>query len=215
METKLTEQQSLEVISEMINRAQKNVQKGAGTLMIFWGYMVAITALLNIVVAYILWYSSLPVNYSFHAWWIMLPAWGLAFILRRKKDRSAIVKTHIDYVISSVWQAFGISCVIFLCIIFSVSYSLQVYHLFYLINPVIILLIGVGEFITARTCRFRPFLHGAIAMWIGSVACALAIILFKDGNRVIVQFIILAVCMIIGFVVPGYKLNKLAGNNHV
>ncbi|MDR2058348.1 MAG: hypothetical protein LBP83_08755 [Dysgonamonadaceae bacterium] len=216
METKFTEQQSLKVISEMINRARNNVQKGAGIFMIFWGWMVAIAALLNVVLIYILWRISVSPSYSFHIWWIMLPAWIVSFILKRKIDRSAIVKTHIDNVISSVWMAFGISNVIFLIIIFGLSYSLQVYdYFFYMINPIIILLTGIGEFVTAKVCRFRPFLYGAIAMWTGSLACALAVMLFKNGNGVLVQFIILAVCMIIGFVVPGYKLNKLAENNHV
>jgi hypothetical protein len=216
MDTKFTEQESLAVISEMIDRARNNVQKGAGTFMIFWGATVAATALLNVALAYILWGMSVSANYSFHIWWLMLPAWAVSFMLERKTDRTAIVKTHIDKVISSVWKAFGISNAIFLLIVFGLSYSLQEYnHFFCLIHPIIILLTGIGEFITAKVCRFRPFLYGAIAMWAGSLACALAIILFKKGDGVIVQFFILAACMTIGFIIPGYKLNKLAKENHV
>ncbi|MDR1197495.1 MAG: hypothetical protein LBK94_00580 [Prevotellaceae bacterium] len=215
METKFTEQESLAVISEMIDRARNNIQKGAGTFMIYWGCMVALAALLNIALVFILHGMSLPLNYSFNIWWIMLPAWIGSFMLHRKKDRTAIVKSHIDNIISSVWRAFGISNVIFLLIIFGLSYSLKEYnHFFQLINPIIMLITAVGEYITAKLCRFRPFLNGAIAMWTGSLACALAIILFR-GNGVLVQFLILAICMIIGFVIPGYKLNKLAKNTHV
>jgi hypothetical protein len=214
METKLTEQQSLDVISEMINRARNNVQKGAGTFMIFWGWTVAIIALLNIALLYILSVKQVSLNYSFHAWWLIAPAWIVSFILEHKKDKSALVKTQIDYFISSVWYAFGISNVIFLSIIFSLAYSLQEYKYFFLINPVIILLAGIGEFVTARICRFRPFLYGAIAFWIGSLACALSVILF-NGDRVLSQFVILAICMITGFVIPGYQLNKLAKKDHV
>jgi hypothetical protein len=54
------------------------------------------------------------------------------------------------------------------------------YDVFYLINPMIILTIGTGEFITAKACQFRPFLHGAIAMWTGSLACTLAVILLLN-----------------------------------
>ncbi|MDR0754458.1 MAG: hypothetical protein LBF04_03625 [Prevotellaceae bacterium] len=210
MDTKFTEQESLAVISEMIRRTRNNVQKGAGTFMILWGYMVAVTALLNIVLIFILRNMSISASYSFNVWWLMLPAWIISFALKRKIDRSAIVKTHIDNIISSVWKAFGISSVIFLLIIFGLSYSLQEHtHFFYLINPILILITGIGEFITAKVCRFRPFLHGAVAMWTGSLACALTVVLF-GGNGVLVQFVILAVCMIAGFVIPGYKLNKLA-----
>ncbi|MDR2652432.1 MAG: hypothetical protein LBC68_08995 [Prevotellaceae bacterium] len=216
METKFTEQESLTIIGEMINRARNNVQKGAGTFMIFWGTMVAIAALLNIALIYILYWMSISQNYSFHIWWIMLPAWAVSFTLQRKRDKSAIVKSHFDNIISSVWKAFGISNIIFLLIIFGLSYSLEEYkHFFCLIHPIILLMTGIGEFVTAKVCRFRPFLHGAVANWSGSAACALAVILVKNGNGVLVQFVILAICMIIGFVIPGYKLNKLAKENHV
>jgi hypothetical protein len=214
MDTKFTEQESLSVISEMIDRAKKNIRKSSGTFMIFWGCMVAITALLNIVLIYVLRQMSIPANYSFHIWWIMAPAWIVSFRLERRVNKSAIVKSHIDSIISSVWKAFGISNVIFLLIIFSLAYSLEMYNVFYLINPVLILIMGIGEFITAKVCRFRPFLHGAVAMWTGSLACTLAVVLLsKDG--VLVQFGILAICMVIGFVIPGYKLNKLAKETHV
>jgi hypothetical protein len=210
MEPKFTEQESLAVISEMISRARNNVQKGAGTFMIYWGTMVAVAALLNIALAFILRGMSLPVNYSFNIWWIMLPAWIGSFILKQKRGRTAIVKSHIDHIISSVWTAFGISNIIFLSMIFTLSYSMHEYrHFFQLINPIILLMTGIGGYITARACRFRPFLHGAIAMWAGSAACALAVIITANGS-VLVQFVILAICMIIGFVIPGYKLNKLA-----
>jgi hypothetical protein len=215
METKFTEQQSLQLITEMINKARNNVQKSSGTFMIFWGCMVAVAALLNIALVYILRHLSLPVNLSFHIWWMMLPAWMVSFILQRKRDHAAIVKSHIDNIISSVWKAFGISMAIFLLIIFGLAYSLQEYsHFFYLINPIIILITGIGEFITAKACRFRPFLHGAIAMWTGSLACTLAVI-WLSGNGVLVQFLILAICMVIGFIIPGYKLNKTAKAHHV
>ncbi|MDR1554069.1 MAG: hypothetical protein LBS69_11530 [Prevotellaceae bacterium] len=216
METKFTEQESLAVIGEMINRARNNVQKGAGTFMIFWGTMVAVAALLNIALVYILHWLSISPKYSFNIWWMMLPAWIVSFIIERKRDKSAIVKSHFDNIISSLWRAFGISNVIFLLIIFGLSYSLQEHnHFFYMINPILLLMAGIGEFVTAKVCRFRPFLHGAIAMWAGSFSCALVVMLFKNGNGVLVQFLILAACMIIGFVVPGYKLNKLAKESHV
>jgi hypothetical protein len=216
MDTKFTEQESMELITEMIHRAQNNVQKGAGVFMIFWGYMVAAAALANVALAFILQSMSISTHYSFNVWWIMAPAWIVSFMLERRVNRSAIVKTHIDKVISSVWKAFGISNLIFLLMIFGLSYSLSEYrYFFYLINPVIILLTGLGEYITAKVCRFRPFLHGAIALWTGALACAVMIMLFRNGNGVLVQFIILAACMIVGFVIPGYKLNRLATKSHV
>jgi hypothetical protein len=215
MKQKFTEQESLAVISEMIDRARNNIQKGAGTFMIYWGSMVALAALLNIALVFVLYRLSLSPNYSFHIWWIMLPAWAGSFALRRKKERSELVKSHIDATISSVWTAFGISMVVFLFLIFGLAYGLEEYnHFFYLINPIILLITAIGEYITAKLCRFRPFLLGAIAMWIGSLLSALSVVVLR-GDGVLVQFLILAVCMAIGFIIPGYQLNQSATNAHV
>ncbi|MDR0421298.1 MAG: hypothetical protein LBH30_07630 [Prevotellaceae bacterium] len=216
MEKKFTEQESLAIISEMIDRARNNVQKGSGTFMIYWGITVATVALLNIALIYILSSMSISPNWAFHIWWIMLPAWIVSFTLRQKRDRSALVKSHIDNIVASLWLAFAISCAIFLFMIFGLVYSLQEFnHFFYLINPIILLITGLGEFVTAKVCRFQPFLHGAIAMWAGSFACTLVVMLFKTGNGVLVQLLILAICMLVAFVIPGYKLNKSVKSNHV
>jgi hypothetical protein len=70
---------------------------------------------------------------------------------------------------------------------------------------------GISQYVTAKACRFNPFLYAAFASWIGAVACVFSIILFTEG--VVVQMAILAVCMIVGYVIPGSKLNKLAKKN--
>jgi hypothetical protein len=208
METKLTEQQSLEVIAEMITRARNNIQKGSGNYLIFWGYLVAFTALANIALVYILQYMSIETYFSFYVWLLMIPGVIASQLIDRKMDKTSLVKTHIDHIISAQWNGFMLAVALFVGIIFVFALSMHVYHYFYLINPVIMLFVGVSEFATAKACRYKPFLYGAIAMWTGAVACTLALLLFTEG--VAVQMVILAACMIIGFVIPGYKLNKLA-----
>jgi hypothetical protein len=206
MDTHLTEQQSLDVITEMINRAQNNIEKGSGNYMIFWGLLVAFTALSNIVLASVL---ENP-NQSFMIWWLMVPGGIISFLMERKHKREAIVKTHIDYIINAVWKGFMLSAIIFILLVYAVSYSWKTYDYFRMINPVILLLIGVAEFVTAKACRYKPFLYGAISVWTGTLACMFVMILAPDNWLVAAQFVILAVCMIIGFVIPGFQLNKKA-----
>jgi hypothetical protein len=211
METKFTEQQSLEVITEMITRARNNVQKGSGDTMIFWGILVASTALLNIALAFLLIYYSKASNLSFWIWTIMIPGLIISKWMQRNIDKKSIVKTHIDHIISATWNGFMFAAYLFIFIIFVLSFSTHVYYYFYLINPVLLLLMGVSQYITAKACRFKPFLYSAIASWAGAVACVFSIILFTNG--VLVQMLILTVCMIVGYVVPGYQLNKIAKKN--
>ncbi len=205
METKFTEQQSLNLISEMIAQARNNLQKHSGTAMIFNGYMVAFTALLNVVLIFIL---PNP-NQSFLVWFLMIPGFFVDRIIDKKIDRQSLVKTHIDKIITTTWRGFGMAVVLFLGIIFGYGYFMQNPKMFVLITPVIMLMAGAAEFITAKACRFKPFSYGAYILWGGAVCC-LASYVFVHSWSGITHFIILAICMILGFVIPGYKLNKLA-----
>ena len=85
------------------------------------------------------------------------------------------------------------------------------FYYFAAITPIIMLMTGMAEFAMAKACRYKPFIWGAAGFWIGAVLCVLfTYILVRNGS---IQFLILAACMILGFVVPGHKLNKLAKNN--
>ncbi len=205
METKFTEQQSLTLISEMITQARNNFQKNSGTAMIFNGCLVAFTALLNIALIYLL---PNP-NQSFLVWFLMIPGWFIDRMIDRKVDKEALVKTHIDKIISASWRGFGVAVVLFLILIFGYGHFMQNPRIFILITPIIMLMAGIAEFVTAKACRFKPFLYGAYTMWIGSLGCLLSYALWHSFSGII-HFLILALCMILGFVIPGYKLNKLA-----
>ncbi|GHU88818.1 hypothetical protein FACS1894174_04770 [Bacteroidia bacterium] len=205
METKLTEQQSFELISEMITQARNNLQKNSGTAMIYNGLLVAFVALANVALVFIL---SNPVQ-SYWIWLLMIPGAFIDRMIDKKIDKENLVKTHIDKIVSATWRGFGYSVILFLIIIFGYGYSMQNPRIFILITPMIMLMTGFAEYITAKACRFKPFLYGAFIMWTGTLSC-LGTYLFLNYWAGIAHFFILAICMILAFVIPGYKLNKLA-----
>ncbi|MDR2927710.1 MAG: hypothetical protein LBV41_05875 [Cytophagaceae bacterium] len=205
MNSKLNEQQSLLLISEMIEQARNNFQKGAGNAFILNGCAVAFIALLNVALVFIM---SNP-NQSYWVWWLMAPVWFIDRLLDKKIDRAAQVKTHIDKIIGMAWRAFSIATVIFLIIIFGYAAAGNNWRICILITPMMMLMAGTVEFITAKACRFKPILAGAYILWSGALCC-LATYTFWYKWSGITHFFILAVCMILGFAVPGYKLNKMA-----
>lgn len=207
METRLTEQQSLVIISEMIERARNNIQKGSGTSMIFWGCTIAFIALLNLVLLF-----TLPnPRLSFWVWTLSALGFVVEYFRQKRIDRSAIVKTYVDRIAGSVWNAFAISTVILIVILFTLGIATRMYQFYWLFNPLILLLSGFAHFVVAKITRFKPFLFGAIGMWIGSLLCIG--VLFISREAVSIQFAILAISMLLGFVVPGVLLNKRAKND--
>lgn len=205
MKEKLTEQNSLELIEEMIMQTRGNIQKGAANVMLFSGYSVAIIALLNIILIYVL---DKP-YYSFWIWLLMIPVSMINCMIRNKREKIVVVKTHIDKIVSQIWFAFLISTVIFLVAIFSFVFVFNVWKLTILITPTILIMLGLAQYATAVATRFIPFMRGAYVFWVGAVLCPVSYFLINID----IQFIVLAICMLVGFVIPGYILNRKAEEN--
>ncbi|MDR2586426.1 MAG: hypothetical protein LBC84_09485 [Prevotellaceae bacterium] len=203
METNLNHEQSLTLINEMISRARNNVQKERRYPLLFWGYTIATVAILNYVLLYVL----CNPNLSFWVWCLMLPAWGLSYFIDRKIHRTALVKTHIDRIGDGVWKGYGIGVGVFLFTIFAAAFRLQSPVLFSLVTPVILIMVGICEYASACIYRFTPWYRVAALLGAGAIACAFV--------PVQVHFLILALCMILGFVVPGHLLNRQTKKNHV
>jgi hypothetical protein len=210
METRLTEQESMEIITKMIHRARNNVRKGNANSMILNGYAAAIIAIANFVLLQLL--PDECRNYSFYIWCLMIPLPIANYYIRRKVDKTSIVKTEIDGILSSAWNGFTVSIVILLIILYAIAILFNAWQALSAITPTIMAIVAIPEFVTARACRFKPFLWGAIIFWTGALLCVITVFLWRQGDW---QFIIFAASMISGFIIPGHKLNKSADKTHV
>ena len=206
MENKFNEQDSMRLINEMIAQVNSNIQKGAADSMIWAGYSVAAVSILNIVLMHVL---ANP-NMSFWVWSLMLPFFIISKVMGGKKDKRAIVKTHIDRIIGKTWEAFAYCVVILLIVIFGLTYTFKIHHFTMLITPTILTFMGLAQYVTATASKFKPFYWGVVAFWAGAVLCMAVIIFLRNAD---LQFIILAISVIIGFVVPGTILNRKAKEN--
>ncbi|MDR2683444.1 MAG: hypothetical protein LBB64_06215 [Dysgonamonadaceae bacterium] len=207
METKFTEQESLTLISEMIAQARQNLRKGSGNAMIFNGLLVSFLALANVALAF-----TLPhPNQSFWVWCLTIPGVFVSKRIANRTMQQSLVKTHIDAIIGYVWLGFSCAIYTLLAVIFILGFGRKMWEVFHLINPCIMLITGLAEFITAKVCRYKPYFFGAYIMWTGALLCTL--VYWVTNEPIIAQFFILAVCMITGFVIPGYRLNKKAEEN--
>lgn len=207
MEKPFSEQDSIKLINEMITQARDNIQIGSATTMIFSGYCVSAIALLDIILLQVL---DNP-NMANWVWTLTLPMGIISLLINRRKDKSAIVRTPIDRVIRKVWQGFSISVVVCLSFIFMSVYIFKSWIPCAFITPVLLLLVGLAQFITGHSTRFKPFIYGAYAFWLGALLTNL--LSYKVFQNEGVQFAILIICMLIGFIVPGHTLNRKAKEN--
>lgn len=203
MESKFNEQDSLKLINEMIVQAKNNIRKGAADSMIFCGYTVAIVAVINFVLLNVL---DKPYQ-SYWIWLLMIPMTFINFFIDKKKEKDSMVRTHIDKIVWSIWRAFVISVVLLLGTVFGLVYIANSWALVLIFTPLFLILMGLSQFVTATACRFKPYYYGAYVFWGGVVVCVSSFAIFPRAD---VQFIILALCMIFGFCVPGHIINRKA-----
>jgi len=203
MDTNFNHEQSLSLINEMISRAQNNVKQGGAYSLIYWGYVTAVIAIINSVLMNTL---NNP-SQSFWVWGLMLPAGVVSYFIARFVDRKSLVKTHIDKIGGMVWLGFFFSFVIFTIVIHTLHFNFNLYQLFMLNTPALIIMVGMGQFVTACVYRHKLWYTIAAMTWAGAVACAFL--------NVDMQFIVFAACMILGFAIPGHILNYQAKKGHV
>lgn len=210
MGKEFTEQDSLRVINEMINQARNNFRKGAGSYSIFWGYFIAGIAIMNLILLHIFTNNDINTNYAGYTWWITFPTGIIYFFYAKNKAKQSIVATHIDRIIAAIWIAFAISCFVFIIVLSLCTSNYETRYMGLIITPTILLLLGMGQFISATALKFKFYFYAAGIFWLGSILC---IILSAWTGKGEIHYIVLAICMILGFCIPGHMLNKKAKGN--
>lgn len=206
MEKKWNEEESLRLISEMIAQAKNNLRQEDAFSYLLIGYGLVITSVLDAILLHLL----NPSYLAHWSWALMAPVIFYSFYKGRKDDRQAAVRTHIDAIIGGVWRAFMWAMGIMFLLLSGFSLVLNDWNLMQLITPAILTLTGFAQFITAVACRYKPFYWGAAVFWIGALACLFYFYLTDEDSG---QYLIFALCVVGGFILPGHQLNRKAKQN--
>lgn len=184
-EINMTETESLQLITSMINKA-KNRFSETGLLYLLWGWLILICCVVQFVSihyfnyprAYYIWYST----------WLLLI---YQFFYLRKRKRNRKVKVYTSEIIGFVW------------LVFIITYALLVFILIYIkaftgINPSILVTYGMPTFLSGIILKFKPLIIGGICCWLLAIASP-----FADYDY---QFLLMAFAVIAAWIIPGYLL---------
>lgn len=206
-EKQLTEKESLDLITQMINKA-KDACHDTGIAAIMWGALIAVCSLVRL--------SELHFNYRlpFDIYLLTIVAVipQVYFSIREKKMRK--VRTYDEGFMDSLWLAFGI-CIGLMIFITSVMYrswgpvageyreltgNAAAFRLYEYNAPLFLLLYGMPTFVTGLSMKFRPMLVGGILCW---VCCIITVFV-----TIKIDLILLAVSSIFAWFVPGIIMEK-------
>ena len=106
-ERKITEVESIEIITSMISRTKDRLVKGSGNILLMWGYLiVAVTALIWVLLVTT---KNPAVNWL---WFLIRVVGGIATPVMAKKERVASgSKSYTDKLTSQIWSVVGFSAI--------------------------------------------------------------------------------------------------------
>ncbi len=187
METKenLNSDDSMRIINEMIATAKNSVSDNSFHYLL-WGWLVLIASGLD-------YFLSTMYHTPNHwlPWPVMMGAGGiLAFIYSIVKKRNKTVKTYFETFLGHTWISVVVA--LFLTAFIGARFGAQAAY------PVIMILYGMGLFVSGMTFRFHPLVIGSIVCW----ACAVAACYISHEN----QLILLGISVLGGYIIPGYIL---------
>ncbi len=181
---KLSPQQSLDLISEMINQAKGNVRDNSFYFLL-WGWAIALAHLAVFILA------NVKYQYPYIVWFVIVPlTWVITLARVYRQSKQARVVTHLDKIYSSLWIGYGIFAA---CISFAFGRYIN-----YQIDAVLLMAGGICMLTTGFIIRFNPIMLGSLALFIGGCTC-----FFLDP---ITQNFVGAVTIALGYLMPGYLL---------
>ena len=184
-EKKLSENESLKLITEMISKAKSSYHSN-GTGAIMWGIVIFFCSLFDF------FKMQFQFDIGFDIWWLMFLALVPQFIMLFKNKRKKNFVSYEETTLSYVWLAFGASI---LMLMFFNHYYRPSHS-----ESLFLMLFGLPTFITGGMFRFKPMIAGGIICWI------LFGISLYTGLKI--NMLLMAVAALSAWLIPGIILRK-------
>ena len=196
MEENFSQQESLRLISQMINTAKKE-QKDNGMGWIVWGWVLFITSILTVFNIRYNWFS---VAFFWNAFGGIILLYMLYDTIRCRLRKTAMVRTYTQDLFSKLNAGFFISLMF---IIFSMNLEMGGNTV---VNPLkgfalLINLYGFWILIYGTALNFRPSVIAAFIVWGIGFICMLV----KTFEAVMLLH---AAAVLVGYIIPGHIANN-------
>ncbi len=206
-EKKLSEKESLALITTMINKAKESYHStGIGSIM--WGVVIAICSMVKL--AEIHFQFRLPFDIYLLTFVAVIPQ--IFITIREKKKRK--VKSYDDVYMDYLWLGFGITIFLMIHLMQGVFNAWEPlaneynklsgqpvrYRFHEFISPLFLILYGMPTFVTGAACKFKPMLWGGLICWVSSIVTVY--------TSVKIDLILTAVSAIASWLIPGILMEK-------
>lgn len=188
----LTGEESLKIITNMINKTKVNIRQSSFHLL-FWGWLLFFCSLSE----YLLLKFTDLAN-PWYVWYLVIPGAFVSMIYGFIKGRKERVYTYATSLYIWTWIAFMAAAVVLFTIIWG---------RWELFASLILMLSAVPTFISGMIIKFRPLLIGAFTFWIFALVAR-----FSGPD---IAPLAVPAAMLTGYLIPGYLLRKKNGHESV
>jgi hypothetical protein len=188
----MTGEESLKIITEMINRTKATICQGSFYLL-FWGWLVFICSFSEYLISKFSDYAS-----PWNVWLLVIPGIIVSMVYGFLKGRKAKVHSYTAAIYMWTWLGFLASAVILYAV---------VWGRWDMLSPLILTLVAVPTFISGIILRFRPLIIGAVSFWIFALVSRFA------GPEI--APLAVPVAMLTGYLIPGYLLKRKENHDTV
>jgi hypothetical protein len=184
---KLSEKESLEIISEMILNTQKRIVKKAGIPFLVFGYLTVLTTIA-------VWVGLEQTgSYFCHYFWFIIPIAGYPVMRIFSKKYPKEVYTYVDRVVAYIW------CI---CGIVGIGASVIAFFIRIPILFIILLVMSMGTALTGLVTRFK------LLVFSGFLGILLAFGSFIVQHTF--QLLFFGLAFVFMMIIPGHIMNYKA-----
>lgn len=191
-EKMMSGEESLRIISEMINKTKVNIRQGSFHLL-FWGWLIFICSLSEYILDRLTDYAS-----PWYVWFFVIPGVFVSMIYGWVNGRKTMVRTYADMIYVWTWMGFLFSSIVLFIIVSKNMAS---------VAPFILTLAAIPTFVSGFIIKFKPLIIGGISFWF------FALIAHFGGQNI--APLAVPVAMLTGYLIPGYLLKSKVGHDKV
>lgn len=192
METQLTHEQSLQIIQRMVENTRHNLKEDS-KFYLLWGWLALAAGAIQL---------ALLLATSFHwhwiTWVILMPLGGIVSgILAKNIKKKRQFSSQIDRMMGYVWTGMVFGILFILALSFQIGWALS-----YIL---VIMMYGLGTFISGGLLKFKPLIYGGMAAWAIGIA-GLVISAFTQDFTIYLALLCLS--LVVSYLIPGYMLKN-------
>ncbi len=188
MQEDFSPQQSLQLISAMIEKTRANMSENTFYFLL-WGWVIFLTILLEFVLK-----NFIRYEYHYMVWLVTFPATAITLLHAAKRRRQRSFTTYVGESMGNLWAGIGIS---FFVLSFIISNTKEGWANAY---PFFILFYGLGTFVSGRIIKFTPLVVGGIFNWV--LACIAAFVPYDFA------MLLAAAAILTSYIIPGHLLRS-------